>query len=113
MVSKSKSLLKGCLGLNIMKPGLLEGQLGAAGQPGEDVVVRVGVRPRGTRMKAWTDWTADSGVKKTLLSEDDWDYVKKYNPARNQFLAWITQFLEDTQGIDNNVLNSFKLTIPQ
>jgi hypothetical protein len=32
-------------------------------------------------MKAWTVWTADSGVKKTLLSEEDWKYVKKHNPA--------------------------------
>ena len=51
--------------------------VGAAGQPGDDVVVKVGIRPRGTHMKAWTVWTADSGVKKTLLSEEDWKYVKK------------------------------------
>ena len=55
--------------------------VGAAGQPGDDVVVKVGIRPRGTHMKAWTVWTADSGVKKTLLSEEDWKYVKKHNPA--------------------------------
>ena len=55
--------------------------VGAAGQAGDDVVVNVGVRARGTHRKVWTEWTADSGVKKTLLSEDDWDYVKKYNPA--------------------------------
>ena len=55
--------------------------VGAAGQAGDDVVVNVGVRARGTHRKVWKEWTADSGVKKTLLSEDDWDYVKKYNPA--------------------------------
>ena len=55
--------------------------VGTAGQPGDDVVVKVGIRPRGTHMKAWTVWTADSGVKKTLLSEEDWKYVKKHNPA--------------------------------
>ena len=55
--------------------------VGAAGQAGDDVVVNVGVRARGTRRQVWTEWTADSGVKKTLLSEDDWDYMKKYNPA--------------------------------
>ena len=55
--------------------------VGAAGQPSDEVVVRVGVRPRGTRMKVWTQWTADSGVKKTLLSEDDWGYLKEHNPT--------------------------------
>ena len=53
----------------------------ATGQPSDDVVVKVGVRPRGTRMKVWTQWTADSGVKKTLLSEDDWGYLKEHNPT--------------------------------
>ena len=32
-------------------------------------------------MKVWTQWTADSGVKKTLLSEDDWGYLKEHNPT--------------------------------
>ena len=29
----------------------------------------------------WTTWTADSGVKETLFSEDDWNFQKKHNPA--------------------------------
>ena len=48
---------------------------------GVDVVVKARARPRGTHMKIWTEWTADSGVKKTLISEDDWEYMKKHNPT--------------------------------
>ena len=41
-----------------------------------DVVVEVGIKPQGSCMKVWTQWKADSGVKKTLLSEEDWRYMK-------------------------------------
>ena len=48
---------------------------------GDDVVVKMAARPSGGRRKICTEWMADSGVKKTLLSEDDWEFMKKHNPA--------------------------------
>ena len=55
--------------------------VGAAGQPSGDMEVVVAIRPRGNQNMLWITWTADSGVKETLFSEDDWNVQKKHNPA--------------------------------
>ena len=45
------------------------------------MVDKVAARPCGGRRKIWTEWKADSGVKKTLLSEEDWEFMKKHITA--------------------------------
>jgi hypothetical protein len=40
--------------------------VGAAGSSSTDVEVKVGIRPRKCLKQTWTQWTADSGVKRTL-----------------------------------------------
>ena len=51
-------------------------------------MVTVQVRPRKGGHKTKVRWIADSGVRKTLISQEDWERIKKKNSAvklrRNQ-----------------------------
>ena len=51
--------------------------VGAVGSSSTDV--EVGIRPRKCFKQIWAQWTADSGVKRTLLSEEDWIFMSKHN----------------------------------
>ena len=44
-------------------------------------MVEVGIRPGKCFKQIWTQWTADSGVKRTLLSEEDWKFMSKHNKS--------------------------------
>ena len=55
--------------------------VGAVGSSSTDVEVKVGIRPRKGFKQTWTQWTADSGVKRTLLSEEDWKFMRKHNES--------------------------------
>ena len=41
----------------------------------------MGIRLRKCLNQIWTQWTADSGVKRTLLSEEDWKFMRKHNKS--------------------------------
>ena len=53
--------------------------VGAVGGSNDDVEVQVGIRPRTCSAKIWAKWTADSGVRKTLLSQATWEDIKHQN----------------------------------
>ena len=55
--------------------------VGAVSTSSTDVEVMVGIRPRTCLKQTWIQWTADSGVKRTLLSETGWKEMKEYNAA--------------------------------
>jgi len=42
-----------------------------------DVEVKMGIRPRTCLKQTWIRWTADSGVKRTLLSETGWKLIER------------------------------------
>ena len=48
-------------------------------------------------------------VSRETIKNLSFSAVRKFDPAKNQFLAWMMQFLEDTRGIDNNTLKLRKL----
>ena len=43
--------------------------------------MELGIRPRKCFKQIWTQWTADSGEKRTLLSEEDWKFMSKHNKS--------------------------------
>ena len=48
-------------------------------------------------------------VARETIKNLSFSAVKKFDPAKNQFLRWMMQFLEDTRGIDSNTLKLKKL----
>ena len=56
-------------------------RVAALGKADTDRMVTVKVRPRKGGHKTKVRWTADSGVRKTLLSQEDWERIKKKNSA--------------------------------
>ena len=52
-------------------------------------MVEVGIRPGKCFKQIWTQWTADSGVKRTLLSEEDWKFMSKHNKLAMQSKNYI------------------------